>query len=95
MPKFVIERELAGAGKLGKAELQAISEKSCGVLQSMGPKIQWLHSFVTDDKIYCVYIAPDEDAVREHAAKGGFPANVVARVRSVIDPTTAEHAANR
>jgi hypothetical protein len=90
MPKFVIERELTGAGKLPKAELQAISEKSCGVLQSMGPKIQWLHSFVTDDKIYCVYIAPDEDTVRQHAAKGGFPANVVARVRSVIDPTTAE-----
>jgi hypothetical protein len=91
MPKFVIERELTGAGKLPKAELQAISEKSCGVLQSMGPKIQWLQSFVTDDKIYCVYIAPNEDAVRQHAQKGGFPANVVARVRSVIDPTTAEH----
>lgn len=91
MPKFVIERELAGAGKLGKAELQAISEKSCAVLESMGPKIQWLHSFVTDDKIYCVYIAPDEGVVKEHAARGGFPANVVARVRSVIDPTTAEH----
>lgn len=90
MPKFVIERELAGAGKLPKAELQAISEKSCGVLQSMGPRIQWLQSFVTDDKIYCVYIAPDEAAVREHAKQGGFPANVVARVRSVIDPTTAE-----
>ena len=90
MPKFVIERELKGAGKLPKAELQAISEKSCGVLQGMGPKIQWLESFVTDDKIYCVYIAPDEDAVRQHAAKGGFPANAVARVRTTIDPTTAE-----
>jgi hypothetical protein len=90
MPKFVIERELKGAGKLGKNELQAISQKSCGVLQSMGPKIQWLHSFVTDDKIYCVYIAPDEATVKEHAQKGGFPANSVARVRSVIDPTTAE-----
>ncbi len=90
MPKFVIERELKGAGKLAKAELQAISEKSCGVLQAMGPKIQWLESHVTDDKIYCVYIAPDEDAVRQHAARGGFPANVVARVRSTIDPTTAE-----
>jgi hypothetical protein len=90
MPKFVIERELTGAGKLPKAELQAISEKSCAVLQSMGPKIQWLQSFVTDDKIYCLYIAPDEDAVKQHAMKGGFPANVVARVRSVIDPTTAE-----
>ena len=81
MPKFVIERELKGAGKLPKAELQAISEKSCGVLQAMGPKIQWLESHVTDDKIYCV---------RQHAAKGGFPANVVARVRTTIDPTTAE-----
>ena len=90
MPKFVIERELKGAGKLAKNELQAISQKSCGVLQSMGPKIQWLHSFVTDDKIYCVYIAPDEETVRQHAQKGGFPANSVARVRTVIDPTTAE-----
>jgi len=90
MPKFVIERELKGAGKLAKNELQAISQKSCGVLQAMGPKIQWLHSFVTDDKIYCVYIAPDEETVRQHAQKGGFPANSVARVRTVIDPTTAE-----
>ena len=80
MPKFVIERELKGAGKLAKNELQAISQKSCGVLQAMGPKIQWLHSFVTDDKIYCVYIAPDEAAVRTHAQKGGFPANTVAHV---------------
>ena len=93
MPKFVIERQLAGAGKLPRQELQAISQKSCGVLQSMGPQIQWLQSFVTDDKIYCVYIAPDEAAVRAHAQKGGFPANSVARVRSVIDPTTAEGAA--
>jgi len=90
MPKFVIERELKGAGKLGKSELQAISQKSCGVLNAMGPQIQWLHSFVTDDKIYCVYIAPDEATVKEHAQRGGFPANSVARVRSVIDPTTAE-----
>ena len=90
MPKFVIERELKGAGKLAPNELQAISQKSCGVLQSMGPKIQWLQSFVTDDKIYCVYIAPDEDTVRQHAERGGFPANSVARVRRVIDPTTAE-----
>jgi hypothetical protein len=90
MPKFVIERDLKGAGKLPKAELQAISGKSCGVLHGMGPKIQWLESFVTDDKIYCVYIAPDEETVRQHAVKGGFPANVVARVRSTIDPTTAE-----
>ena len=91
MPKFVIERELQGAGKLPKPELQAISQKSCAVLESMGPKIQWLQSFVTDDKIYCIYIAPDEETVRQHALAGGFPANVVARVRSMIDPTTAEH----
>jgi hypothetical protein len=90
MPKFVIEREITGAGKLPPPELKAISQKSCGVLQAMGPKIQWVQSFVTDDKIYCVYVAPDEEAVREHAKKGGFPADVVARVRSTIDPTTAE-----
>lgn len=92
MPKFVIERNLAGAGKLPRQELQAISQKSCGVLQSMGPKIQWVHSYVTDDKIYCVYVAPDEQSVKEHAEKGGFPANVISRVRSVIEPTTAEAA---
>ena len=92
MPKFVIERNIAGAGKLPRQELQAIAQKSCGVLQSMGPKIQWVQSYVTDDKIYCVYVAPDEQTIREHAQKGGFPANVVARVRSVIDPTTAEAA---
>jgi hypothetical protein len=90
MPKFVIERELPGAGKLSAAELQGISQKSCGVLSSMGPKIQWLESFVTDDKIYCVYIAPDEATVREHATKGGFPANRVSRIRRMIDPTTSE-----
>src|SRR5438132_6354853 len=90
MPKFVIEREIPGAGKLSAKELQAISQKSCGVLQNMGPKIQWLQSYVTDDKVYCVYIAPDEDTVRRHAQQGGFPANKVARIRSVIDPTTAE-----
>ena len=90
MPKFVIERELAGAGKLPTEELQAISQKSCGVLQSMGPDIQWVHSYVTDDKIYCVYVAPNEDMIRTHAQQGGFPANSIARVRSVIDPTTAE-----
>lgn len=93
MPKFVIERELTGVGKLPKNELQAISQKSCGVLLSMGPQIQWLQSFVTDDKIYCIYIAPDEGAVHGHAQKGGFPANRVARVHTVIDPTTAEAAA--
>ena len=90
MPKFVIERNLPGAGKLPAGELQAISQKSCGVLHAMGPSIQWVQSFVTDDKIYCVYVAPDERAVRQHAQKGGFPADSVARVRSVIDPTTAE-----
>ena len=91
MPKFVIERELVGAGKLPPAELQAISQKSCSVLEAMGPKIQWLQSFVTDDKLYCLYIAPDVATVKEHASRGGFPANSVARVRAVIDPTTAEH----
>jgi hypothetical protein len=90
MPKFVIEREIPGAGKLSKADLQAISQKSCGVLSSMGPKIQWLESYVTDDKIYCVYIAPDEATVREHATKGGFPANRVSRIATMIDPTTSE-----
>jgi hypothetical protein len=92
MPKFVIEREIPGAGKLGANELQAISQKSCSVLNAMGPKIQWIQSYVTDDKIYCVYLAPDADTVREHAKKGGFPANVVSRVRTIIDPTTAEAA---
>lgn len=90
MPKFVIEREIPGAGKLTPAELKGISQKSCGVLREMGPEIQWVHSYVTDNKIYCVYIAPNEAAVREHAQKGGFPANSVAQVRSVIDPTTAD-----
>jgi hypothetical protein len=93
MPKFVIEREIPGAGKLSAQDLQAISQKSCGVLQSMGPQIQWVQSFVTDEKVYCVYIAPNEAAVREHAQKGGFPANSIARVRQVIDPTTADAAA--
>jgi hypothetical protein len=92
MPKFVIEREITGAGKLPKNELQAISQKSCSVLKEMGPQIQWVQSYVTDDKIYCVYIAPDEAAVRTHAQKGGFPANKVSRVRTMIDPTTAEAA---
>ena len=90
MPKFVIEREIPNAGKLSKAELQGISQKSCGVLRSMGPQIQWVQSFVTDDKIYCVYIAPNEEAVRQHAKQGGFPANRVSQVRTVIDPTTSE-----
>jgi hypothetical protein len=90
MPKFVIERELTGAGKLPRQELLAISQKSCGVLREMGPQIQWQQSFVTDDKIYCVYIAPDADAIKTHARKGGFPANRISAVRAVIDPTTAE-----
>ena len=89
MPKFVIEREIPGAGKLSPAELQAISQKSCGVLKGM-PAVQWVQSFVTDDTIYCVYIAPDEAAVREHAKQGGFPANRVSRIRTMIDPTTSE-----
>jgi hypothetical protein len=90
MPKFIIERDIPGAGKLSAADLKAISQKSCGVLRSMGPQVQWLESHVTDDKIYCVYIAPDEKSVREHATKGGFPANRVSQVRTTIDPTTAE-----
>jgi len=90
MPKFVIEREIPGAGKLTADQLHAISQKSCGVLQKLGPQIQWIQSYVTDDKIYCVYIAPNEEAVRQHAQQGGFPANRVSAVRSVIDPTTAE-----
>lgn len=90
MPRFMIEREIVGAGKLPRPELQAISQKSCNVLQGMGPTIQWVRSFVTDNKIYCEYIAPDEAAVRQHAEKGGFPANSIARVRTMIDPTTAE-----
>ena len=90
MPKFVIEREIPGAGKLSAAELHGIAQKSCGVLNNMGPTIQWVQSFVTDNKIYCVYIAPDEATVREHARQGGFPANSVARVAAVIDPTTSE-----
>ena len=90
MPKFVIERNIAGAGKLTPAELQAISATSCGVLRDLGPSIQWVHSYVTDDKIYCVYNAPDEALVRKHAQQGGFPADRVSVVRRVIDPTTAE-----
>ena len=90
MPRFVIEREIPGAGKLSPQELQAISQKSCSVLDQLGPKIQWVQSFVTGDKIYCGYIAPDEEMVREHARQGGFPANSVAEVKSIIDPTTAE-----
>jgi hypothetical protein len=90
MPKYVIERELPGAGRLSAQELQGISQKSCTVLQEMGPHIQWVESYVTDDKIYCVYIAANEEMVREHAQKGGFPANRISDVKTVIDPTTAE-----
>jgi len=90
MPKHVIERDIPGAGKLSPGELQGISQKSCGVLTKLGPQIQWMTSYVTGDKIYCVYIAPDEEMVREHAGQGGFPANRVSEVKSVIDPTTAE-----
>lgn len=90
MPKFVIERNLSGAGNLSHKELTAISQKSCDVLRIMGPEIQWVQSYVTGDKIYCIYIAPNEDYIREHAAKGGFPANSIAQIANTIDPTTAE-----
>ncbi|MCM2315414.1 MAG: DUF4242 domain-containing protein [Thermoanaerobaculia bacterium] len=90
MPRFVIERNIPGAGKLSPSELKAISQKSCAVLASMGPSIQWVHSYVTDDKIYCIYIADDEVAVRKHAATGGFPADQVSQVRTIIDPVTSE-----
>jgi hypothetical protein len=90
MPKYVIERDIPNAGKLSADQLQAISQKSCEVLRNQGPQIQWVHSYVTDDRIYCIYIAPDEETVQEHARQGGFPANRISEVRSVIDPTTAE-----
>ena len=90
MPRYVIERDIPGAGKLSAQDLQGISQKSCGVLGKMGPQIQWVHSYVTNDKIYCVYLAPNEEMVREHARQGGFPANRVSQVKTVIDPTTAE-----
>lgn len=90
MPKYVIEREIPGAGKLAQQDLQAISQASCGILKEMGPRIQWVESYVTDDKVYCVYIAPDAETVREHARRGGFPANRVSEIKIVIDPTTAE-----
>ena len=90
MPKYVIEREIPGAGKLSPNELQAISQKSCGVLRNLGPQIQWVESFVTEDKVYCVYIAPNEQMIREHAQQGGFPANRISEIKGMIDPTTAE-----
>lgn len=91
MPKYIIEREISGAGSFTTPDLQIISRKSCAVLSDIGPRIQWLESYVTDDKIYCIYIAPDEAAVRAHAEQGGFPANRISRIKSVIDPTTAEN----
>ena len=90
MPKYVIEREVPGAGKLSPEDLKVMSQKSCEVLQEMGPQIQWQESFVTDDKVYCIYIAPNEEAVREHAQRAEFPVNSISEVKSVIDPTTAE-----
>lgn len=90
MPKYVIEREIPGAGNLSTEELQAISQKSCGVLNQMGPRIQWVQSYVTGDKVYCIYIAPNEEMIRQHAEQGGFPANRISEIKGVIDPTTAE-----
>jgi hypothetical protein len=92
MPKYLIEREIPGAGELSPEQLQAISQQSCGVLQGLGPQIQWVQSYVTGDKITCIYIAPNEEMVREHARQGGFPANRVEEIRAIIDPTTAEAA---
>jgi hypothetical protein len=90
MPKYIIEREISGVGDTPAEQLRAISQTSCGVLRELGPQIQWVESFVTPDKIYCVYIAPNEDMIREHATRGGFPANSISEVKSTIDPTTAE-----
>ena len=90
MPKYVIERDMPGVGKLSAADLQGASQTSCNVLQNLGPKINWVHSYVTDDKIYCIYNSPDEAMIRAHAEQAGFPANSVSEVRSIIDPTTAE-----
>ena len=90
MPKFIIERDIPGAGNLSQAELQTISQKSCGVLRDMGPRIQWLQSYVTGDKVYCIYIADNEQAIREHAEQGGFPANRIEPITNIIDPTTGD-----
>ena len=90
MPKYVIEREIPGAGNMSAQELQGASEKSCSVLRKLGPEIQWVESYVTDDKLYCIYIAPNEEIIREHAQQGGFPANRISEIRTMIDPTTAE-----
>lgn len=93
MPKYVIEREIPGAGELGAEQLQAISQKSCDILRVMGPEIQWVHSYVTGNKIYCIYIAPNEEIIREHAARGSFPVNRISEVKTIIDPTTSEESA--
>jgi len=93
MPKYVIERDIPGAGNLSPEDLQGISQKSCSVLRNMGPQIQWVQSYVTGDKVYCVYIAPDEASIRQHAEQGGFPANRISEVKTTIDPTTAERRA--
>ena len=90
MPQYVIERDMPGVGSLGQADLKGASQTSCSVLRDLGPEIQWVHSYVTDDKIYCIYRAPNADIIREHAERGGFPANSIAQVRTMIDPTTAE-----
>ena len=90
MPKFLIEREIPGAGLMSPQQLQAVSQKSCSVLRNLGPQIQWVQSYVTGDKIYCVYIAPDEQMIREHARQGGFPANRVSEIKTIIDPTTGD-----
>ena len=90
MPKYIIEREIPGAGKLSAAELKGIAQKSCAVLDKLGPKIQWVESYVTGDRVYCVYVAPNEQLVREHAQQGGFPANRISEIKTIIDPTTAE-----
>ncbi|OUV62611.1 MAG: hypothetical protein CBC79_04675 [Gammaproteobacteria bacterium TMED119] len=90
MPKYIIEREIPDAGNLTAQDLQGISQKSCNILKNMGPQIQWVESFVTQDKVYCTYIAPNEEEIRKHAEEGGFPANVIAEIKSVIDPTTSE-----
>src|SRR5512133_1904716 len=95
MPKYVIEREMPGAGQLSPTDLQAVSQKSCNILRDMGPQIQWVESYVTADKLYCVYIAPSESMIREHARQGGFPANRISEVKTIIDPTTAERETGR
>ena len=90
MPKYLIEREVPGAGKLSPEQLKGLSQKSCGVLNNLGPQIQWIHSYVTGDKIYCVYLSPNENLIREHARQGGFPANSISEIKTIIDPSTAE-----